>query len=144
MSLREAMNKLFDESVWDPFDVLDNSLLESAANWPAIQSFSPKINLSEDEKNIIVNVDLPGVNPDDVDIEVRDDSLIISGKTEEEKEKKEKKFYYYERKSGSFYREISLPSKVDEKKTKAEIKNGVLEIILPKTAKSEGYKIKVK
>lgn len=144
LSLREAMSKLFDESVWDPFDVFDNSILKQTTDWPDVESFSPRINLSENNKNIVVDVDLPGVNQDDIDVEVSDNSLIISGKTEKEEEEENKKFYRYERESGSFYREILLPAKVDEKKAVAKMKDGVLEIILPKVNKNGNFRIKVK
>jgi len=140
LSLRDAMNRLFDESFLDPFE--DMNRFMSA---PRGASF-PKVDISEDEKEITVRADVPGVDPDDIDIEIEGDHFSISGKTEKESEEKdeEKKYYCYERQYGEFRRGFVLPSRVQEDKVSAKVKDGVLTVVLPKEEKEKSRKVKVK
>jgi HSP20 family protein len=140
LSLREAMNTLFDESVWSPFD---RNLM---SNFSRNNSMFPKVNISEIDKKIIVTANVPGIKTDDISVEISDNILTISGKVEKEskEENKNEKYYRYEREFGSFSRSFSLPNKVDENKIEAETKNGVLTITLPKLEIEEKKKIQIK
>ena len=101
------------------------------------------IDVCEDDKNIYVSMNLPGIKPDEIDIEAEGNYLRISGTREQEKENKGKDYYSKEIKRGSFERIVTLPSSVDVDKSKAEIKDGVLNITLPKIAGKNPEKIKV-
>lgn len=135
MSLRDAMDRMMSESVWDPFDMF--------SRMPhGIASF-PKVDISESDKEVKVVANIPGIDPDEVELEVSDDSLSLSGKVKKEEEERGKKFYRYEREYGEFRREFSLPAYVDPNRVNAKVKNGVLTITLPKSEEAKRKKIKV-
>lgn len=134
LSLREAMGKIFDESFWDPFD--DRGIFSSEGS---MNTF-PKINVSESEKEVKVVANIPGVDPEKINIEVDEDTLVLSGQIEEEKESSDERHYRFEREFGEFYRDILLPSKVDPDKVLAQAKDGVVTINLPKSVDKESRK----
>ena len=106
--------------------------------------FVPSLDVSETAEAYEVSVDLPGVKPEDVKLEVHDGQLSVSGKRENVLEKKDKNFHRVERSSGSFYRSIALPNEIDNEKVEAAYDKGVLHIKLPKSAKSQPKKIEIR
>jgi HSP20 family protein len=120
---REEMNRLFD-NFFRGFDI--------EAFEPRI-SFSPKIDVSETDKEITVTAELPGMEEKDIDVSLEKDRITIKGEKKEEKEEKGKDFYRSERSFGSFVRTIPLPKEIDTDKVDAQFKKGVLTITLPKT-----------
>jgi len=106
--------------------------------------FLPEADVRETDKSIDVAIDLPGMKPEDVKVELHDRVLTISGERKEEKEEKGKTFHRVERRSGSFRRSFTLPMEVDEAKVDAKFEHGVLNITLPKTEKAAPKKIEVK
>lgn len=106
--------------------------------------WSFKLDLEETDKAYLVKVDLPGVDEKDIHVELNDNILTISGSRNEKREEKNTHYHRIERFSGSFCRSIELPREVDANKAKAEYKNGVLRIELPKNAESKTKKIDVK
>jgi len=138
ISLRDVMNRIFDESFWDPFVASGFNLLPS--RWSGF----PKVDIAETDKEIKVVADVPGVDPEKLEIEVSDDALSLSGRLESEKEEKDKKFYRFEREYGEFRREFLLPAKVNPDKVSAKIKNGVLTVVLPKAEVKKTKKVKAK
>lgn len=140
LTLRDAMNQLFDESFWSPLERGAFTRLQTA------MSGFPKVDISDTEKEIIVHANVPGLRPEDISVDVSDGVLTISGEvTKEHKdEDKDRHFYRYEREFGSFSRSFSLPAKVDESKIEAESKNGVLTITLPKSTEEQRKKIEIK
>jgi HSP20 family molecular chaperone IbpA len=99
---------------------------------------------NETNDSIIVKAELPGVDPKGVDISISGDNLTIKGEKTEEKEEKGKHFHRVERSYGSFSRTISLPKSVNIDAVRAEYKNGILEINLPKIEEAKAKKIEVK
>ncbi|HXI85911.1 MAG TPA: Hsp20/alpha crystallin family protein [Parvularculaceae bacterium] len=95
------------------------------------------LDLSETDNELIVEIDSPGVRREDIDITLTDNALSVRGKREAKKEEKEKNAYRLEREYGSFERRIALPCEVDAEHVDAGLKNGVLTIKLPKTAKAK-------
>ncbi len=95
-------------------------------------SFSPSLDIYEDEKSIIIKVDVPGMSQKDVSVEIQDNILTIKGERKEEEEMKQKNAHIIERRYGKFIRRVSLPENVEADKTKAKIKDGVLTITIPK------------
>lgn len=133
---RKEMDSLFD-NFFRGFD------LQTFAGTSG--AFSPKVDVTEDEKEIRVNAELPGMDEKDIDVSLSMNSLTISGEKREEKEEKGKGYYQMERSYGSFSRTIPLPAEIDESAVRANFKKGVLSITLPKTAKAvETKKITVK
>jgi HSP20 family protein len=95
--------------------------------------FIPEANVLETDKAVEVTLDLPGMKPEDVKLEVREGRLCVSGEKREEKEEKGKTFHRIERRTGSFLRAIPLPTMVDDTKAEAKFTEGVLKVTLPKT-----------
>jgi HSP20 family protein len=139
-SLQREMNNLFD----DFFRGFDISSLGTYAR--EIGGFRPSIDIRENEKEIIIRADLPGVNEKDIEVSVTADSVTIRGEKKEEKEDKGKNYYYMERSYGSFNRVIPLSSEIESGNVAASFKNGVLNITLPKNEKQKpkGTKIAIK
>lgn len=106
--------------------------------------FLPETNVSETEKEVDVTIDLPGMKPEDVKVELRDRVLTISGERKDEKEEKGKTFHRVERRCGSFRRTFTLPSEVDENKVNAKFTDGVLKVTLPKSERTAPKKIDIK
>jgi len=91
-----------------------------------------------------VRMDVPGVKPADLDLQIHGNLLTITGKREEEKEEKDRTYHRVERSSGSFSRTVTLPCAVDEAKVEAQYKDGILTVALPKTPEAKAHKIQVK
>ncbi len=131
---RREIDSLFDRF----FEGWPLEALKGDAQW------IPSIDLSETNKEYIVRAEIPGVDPKDFDISLSNNVLTIKGERKHEKETKEEDFHRIERAYGSFVRTIQLPGEVDENKVKAKYKDGVLEIILPKSKEEAVKKIPVK
>jgi HSP20 family protein len=111
-----------------------------------IMEWTPRVDVSETDDEVLVKAELPGLSAEDLDIALDQDRLILKGEKKEEREKKEKGFYMAERSFGSFYRAIQLPTEVDANKVEASFKNGVLDLKMGKQeeAKKRVTHIKVK
>jgi HSP20 family protein len=134
-SRRDLLNWFFDDLLFDKDDWFSSIL-------PWKLTF-PKVDISETDEAVKVVANVPGVDPDKIEIEVNENILTLSGVVEKEKEEKNEKFYRFERGYGEFRRQFSLPAKVNPEKVSAKIKNGVLTIILPKAQEELKKKIKI-
>ena len=106
--------------------------------------FVPTIDLVETENQFEVTVDLPGLKPDEVDVEFSNGNLSISGKREQEKEEKGKTFHRVERRYGEFRRLLPLPTSIDKEHIEAKFEDGVLKITVPRTDDVKTKHIEVK
>lgn len=106
-------------------------------------NFSPAIDVFQDNDNLIVETQLPGIDPKDVDIAIENDVLTISGATKEKKETKQEDYYRKEIRQGSFSRSVILPVGVKGSEAHAEYEDGVLQITLPKAEEAKPKKISV-
>lgn len=97
----------------------------------------------QDKDNVIVEMDVPGVKEENLDIAVENDVLTVSGNREEKKEVKREDYYRKETRCGSFSRSIILPMQVKSSEAKANFKKGVLKITLPKADEIKSKKIKI-
>jgi HSP20 family protein len=104
----------------------------------------PAINLTEEGNNLYVRAELPGLNPESLDISVIEGKLMIRGERKIEEEDQRTSYHRREREAGFFRRTIALPIKVDSRKVSASMKNGVLTITLPKSEEAIPRKITVK
>jgi HSP20 family protein len=118
---------------WDPFK--DESVF---ANW------EPPVDITETEKEFMLKADLPDVKKEDVKVEFEDGVLTVEGERRQEKEEKGKRFHKIEREYGRFVRRFALPTEVDGAHAKAEFKDGVLNVHLPKTEMAKPKAIDVK
>jgi HSP20 family protein len=133
VSLRDAMNTLFQESVIRPV---------GAAMSAAGQGALP-LDVRETENELIISASLPGVRPDDVQITVHGDTLTIRGESQVVEEKKGEQWHLRERRVGAFHRSLSLAAPIDADKAQAHFENGVLTLILPKAEEAKPKQIKV-
>lgn len=98
---------------------------------------SPLVDETEDEKGFHIEVELPGMDQDDVEVSYSDGLLTISGEKKVEKEEKKKDYYRKERSFGAFRRDVTIPAEIEEEKIQASFKKGVLSISLPKTKEAQ-------
>lgn len=131
---------------WEPFDEFDR-FLHDAQTLPALRmqgaGFDLAADVYEDGSDIIAEMNLPGLQGEDIEVEVEDNHLRISGKREEVNEKKEKNHYTKEIRRGSFERIIAIPSPVQQGKVTAVYKDGVLKVTMPKRDDVNEHKVKV-
>jgi len=126
------------------FDIL-NSMLDDfvpTKNDTFKTDFTPAINTREGEYAYHVEVDLPGMKKEDIDIQIEDNTLVISGERKVKEEIKEENYYKIESSFGSFSRSFSLPEDADIEKIHAESKDGVLEVVVPKLEIQKVDKVK--
>lgn len=102
------------------------------------------IDVFQTPEEIIIEAPIAGVKPEDLDIDITNESVTIKGKREKEKEIKEEDFFYQECYWGRFFRSIVLPQEIDAEKSEASLKEGILKIVLPKLDRQKSKKIKVK
>jgi len=108
------------------------------------KNFAPESNIVETEAAFAVSVELPGIEPDEVKVEVHEGELVISGEKKSETKEESKTFHRVERRYGEFRRVFSLPSAVDREKIDARYDHGVLTVTLPKSEKVIPKQIEVK
>ena len=108
-----------------------------------LADWSPLADITEDDKEYIIKAELPDVNKEDVKVTVENGVLTISGERKFEKEEKKKKYHRIERSYGSFVRSFTLPDHADASKVKAEFKNGMLTVRVPKSEKAKPKQIEV-
>lgn len=118
----------------------DHFLRKEGGN--AKTGFTPMINTREGEFAYHVEVDLPGIKKEDINISVEDNRLIISGERKVKEEVKEENYYRIESNFGSFSRSFSLPEEADVENIHAQSQDGVLEVIVPKLEKASVDKVK--
>ena len=144
-----ALRRREREGAMRPFDEMRRMMedlwmtpFEEFGRWG--DGLTPKVDVKEEDKEIIVSAELPGMDQKDIDVTVTNDSVRISGQKRHEKEEDEKGFYRHETFCGSFDRVIDLPAEVEEDKAEAEFSKGVLTIRLPKSEEAQAKRKKIK
>jgi HSP20 family protein len=139
-SLRQEVDRLFE-------DFFRGWPKPWSTGWlaPAEGAFAPSIDLRETDKELILTAEVPGLQKEDVDVNIMEQSVTIRGERKQEKETKEQNYHYRETSFGSFQRVIPLPAPIVADKAKAKLKDGVLTLTLPKAepSKPRGVKVKV-
>ncbi len=141
---------------WDPFEEMRRMQEEMQRAFGRLQpsggrgtqgfSRTPVSDVRETESSVIADIELPGVDKKDINLIVTDDFIEVSVSSKKEKEIREKKRYSYEASSKAFYRKLPLPTEVDADKAKAEYRNGILRVEMPKKAvakKEKGKRINI-
>jgi HSP20 family protein len=106
-------------------------------------TFVPPVDVYEDEHNLFLKLEIPGVNEEDLNVNLENDTLTIQGERKFEKEEKEENFHRIERRYGSFTRTFKLPNTVDTEKVEATYDKGILKIALAKRAEAKPKQIKI-
>jgi HSP20 family protein len=130
----KEMAKLFD---WKPAKMM---------GWEMPEMRFPALDVEEKGDSFIVKAEIPGVDPEHMEVELHGDQLLIRGEKKEEKEEKdeEKKYYYKERSFGSFSRSVALGVELDPEDVKADYRDGVLTVTLKKAESRKARKIDIK
>ena len=138
---------------WDPYrEVVAlqnrvNSLfrdLNEGENPLTTASFVPAVDIYEDDKKVMLKLEVPGIEQKDLDVSVENHTLTVKGERKFEKEEKEENFHRIERRYGSFYRAFTLPSSVDTEHVSASYNAGVLKLELAKKPEAQPKQIEIK
>lgn len=129
-----------------PFDDMDNMFSDMLPSrmLKGMQGFMPAVDVYETKKDVMVEMSVPHIDPDHVDISIENNVLHIKGTTEKKTEVEDKDYYRREIRSGSFYRTIPLPTAVIGDKASAVHEDGVLKISIPKAQPKEVGAVKIK
>lgn len=131
LNLQNQMSRVFQD-----FGRGSDELLTSG-------TFVPPVDIYEDEHNITLKLEIPGMNEKDIDIKLENNTLTVRGERTFEKEEKEENFHRIERRYGSFARSFTLPNTVDAENVEANYENGVLRVKLAKRAEAKPKQIKI-
>lgn len=139
MQLHQQMDRLFDD-VWQSFGLPSSSRLMQPSSLMGsnllgaslLGDYRAKLDVSGNNNEYEVSIDLPGFSEDDIEIELNGNILTVKGQKEEKNESKEKQYYRIERSSGSFQRTLSLPEDANRDDISANMKNGLLVITIPR------------
>ena len=135
--LHRQIDQLFNEAFRNfGFPSLGSRHFDSPA-WLNQASFRPSLNVSSDDQNYQITLETPGMSESDLSIEVSGDVLTIQGRKQEESESKDRHFYRIERSYGSFQRTLALPEDSDSDAIRASLKDGVLELTVPRKSIAE-------
>lgn len=110
----------------------------------SIGKISPRVNIEETNNELVLSVELPGMDREDVKITYKDGNISIMGEKKEEKDVKDRNFHRYEHNYGSFCRTFSVPNQIKSDKIDASFKNGILSITLPKAEETKPQEIEIK
>jgi HSP20 family protein len=135
LSLQERMNRMFGE--------YRQSAGASEDEWALGGSWAPAVDIYEQGNDIVLKAELPGVDPKDVDIRLENNVLTLRGQRKFENEVKKENYHRVERSYGSFSRSFTLPSVVDQAHIKAEVKDGILKLVLPKREEAKPKQIEI-
>lgn len=131
--IQERMNKLFEDTL-ARFPGVEEPLV--LAQW------YPAVDIYETSENIVFQAELPGMNQEDINVEIKENVLILKGERKKEKEIEEENYYLMERTYGNFQRAFTIPSTGQHDQVKAKYKDGILEIILSKRREINPEQIK--
>ena len=144
-----AKRTISEPTRWDPFEEIRktqerlNLLFEDfmpMKKWGGGNVFTPAIDIKDEGNKLLVTTDLPGINKEDIELNLKEDMLEISAESGKEKETEEEGYIRKEREYTHFYRAVRLPTRVKEEGSTAKIENGVLTITLPKMELEEPAK----
>jgi HSP20 family protein len=136
VTLQERMNRLFDESYRGGRGTAEDE-------WSLGGSWAPAVDIYEHEGNIVLTAELPGVDPKDVDIRLENNVLTLRGERKWSKDVDRENYHRVERSYGSFTRSFTLPNVVDTEKIKADFKDGMLRLTLPKREEARPKQIAI-
>ena len=138
----EEMERRFEDLFRRPFSLLEPSW------WPRLrmqemEEVAPKVDIFEEGDNFVVKAEIPGMKKEEIEVNLTDDMVTISGEKKKEEKVEKKDYYRLERSFGSFSRSFRLPKDVQADKAKATFKDGVLELKVPKTEEAKKKEKKV-
>lgn len=132
----EEMERRFEEFFRRPLSLLGPSWFPRL-RMPEMEEVSPTVDIFEEGSDVVVKAELPGMKKEDIDVKLTENTITISGEKKKEEKIEKKNYYRMERSYGSFTRAFSLPSEVQTDKAKAQFKDGILQIRIPKTEEAK-------
>jgi HSP20 family protein len=135
VTIQDRMNRLFNEAFRGP--------RAGDEDWGLGGSWAPAVDILEQDGNIVLKAELPGVDPKDVDVRVENNTLTLKGERKADHEVKKENYHRVERSYGTFTRSFSLPNVVDTEKIKAEYRDGVLNVTLPTKEEAKPKQISI-
>jgi HSP20 family protein len=136
VTIQDRMNRIFD-------DAFRGAARPGEEDWALGGSWAPAVDIFEHEGQLVMKAELPGIDPKDVDVRVENNVLTLRGERKLDKEVKRESYHRVERAYGTFSRSFTLPSVVDTQSIKAEFKDGVLAVTLPKREEAKPKQIQV-
>ena len=133
MTSQRGIDRLFKEAFTPFYDEGESST----------RTWAPPVDIYETENDIVLKAELPGIDPQDVEVKVEDNTLYLKGERKFEKEVMNENYHRVERSYGSFARSFSLPNSISAEKVKAEFKDGLLTLTLPKREEAKPKTIKI-
>jgi len=133
VTIRDKMNRMFEDAVTQRGE--EKELVSS--------SWAPSVDIYEDESQLVLTAEVPGLTEKDVEIKIEDNVLSLQGERKLEKETRQENYHRIERAYGSFYRSFTLPNYIDQDKIRAEHENGVVKITMPKKSELKPRKVKI-
>ncbi|MEZ0323439.1 MAG: Hsp20/alpha crystallin family protein [Hydrogenothermaceae bacterium] len=129
--LESEINRLFKEFI--PEEKVETQVV----------AWSPRVDIYEKDSNIIIEAEIPGAKKEDIEVKVKDNSVVLRGEVKREEEKKEENYYRSERFYGKFERVIPLPTDVKVEEAKATFENGILKLSIPKATQEKEVKVEI-
>jgi HSP20 family protein len=136
-TLQNRMRRFFDVTPFFAPSAFTAPMLETGEWWPAVE-------LIEANGEFVLTAEIPGMTKEDVDISVEDNVLTLKGEKKFEREEERERMHIRERRYGAFERSFTLPRNVEAGKIRAEYKDGVVEVHMPKAPEAQGRKIEIK
>lgn len=138
----EEMEKRFEDFFGRPFSMFGPSWLPRL-RMPEMEMMHPTVDIFEEGNDVVIKAELPGMKKEDIDVQLAENVVTISGEKKKEEKVEKKNYYRVERLFGSFSRSFRLPADVQGDKVKAQFKDGMLEVRLPKTEEAKKKELKV-
>ncbi len=149
MAIIRFSDRPFWRHPWDDLEKVRNEMdkmfrgVSAEMPWIPRATVYPALNVSEDEDNIYVRAEIPGVKPEDLDISIEGETLTLKGERQEQTPDKKFSYHRHEIETGRFSRALALPTRIDSEKIEASYRNGIIKITLPKAAEVKPKKIGV-
>jgi HSP20 family protein len=138
----EDMERRIEEFFRRPFSLFGPSWLPRL-KMPEFEEITPTVDIFEEGHDIVMKAELPGMNKEDIEVNITDDIITLSGEKKKEEKIEKKNYHRLERSYGSFVRSFRLPAEVQTEQVKAQFKDGILEIRVPKTEEAKKKEKKV-
>lgn len=135
LQLHQQIDRLFDDA-FRGFGMSSLRVSPAQQDWPGTglaNAYRPQIDVSGDDRQYEITLDVPGLSENDLSIELKGDMLVVGGQKEEKNEQKDKQFYCVERSYGAFQRILSLPTDASADDVQARLKDGVLTLVIPRS-----------
>ncbi|MDI6744424.1 MAG: Hsp20/alpha crystallin family protein [Thermodesulfovibrionales bacterium] len=138
----EEMEKRFEDFFRKPFSLIGPTWWPRL-RMPELEEITPTVDIYEEAGDVVIKADLPGMKKENIDVNISGDTVTISGEKKKEEKVEKKNYYSIERSYGSFKRTFRMPAEVQADKAKANFKDGVLELRVPRTEEAKKKEKKV-